>query len=63
MVVVFWMFTPCSVVFDVSEQHAASIFRVNQFHWRYTFLRNVETNKRTLHDAETQKTALSFHMV
>ena len=35
LVVVFWIFTPWNAGFDVSGQHVASIFRMNQFQWRF----------------------------
>jgi hypothetical protein len=63
LVVVFWIFKPWNAGFDISGQYVASIFRVNQFEWRFGYILSKSRNKQTLHDAETQKTDISVHMV
>jgi len=59
----FGFFTPWNAGFEVSGQHVASIFMVNQFQWRFRYVLSKSRNKHTLYDAETQKTAISVHKV
>ena len=45
LVVAFWIFTPWNAGFDVSGQHVASIFMVNQFQWRFRYVLSKSRNK------------------